>query len=161
MRNNFRFCALVLLVVSLCGCPRDKLPPPPPGPPVVPQITLEIQQSSTPQSGYTTTYGSNAKMYIYRYSGGTKHGNVSVTHGQGEANVLIKLSASPNFVINAIPITDDPNNQLIPHVEPNGLNAQIRDTNTDLLDAYYAVKVLDDSATPPAENYCDPRIVNN
>jgi len=158
MQSNFRFCAL-LLAVSLGGCAQKVMPPPPPPPPDPnPQVTLEIQQSSTGVPGYVSTYGSNGKMYVYRFTGGNKkHGNLEFKVGNGAANIHITLNASSNFAIKDVPIDGNSNGQLTPSVE-NPTKAKIHNDNTDVLDAYYAVKVADSTV---AEIICDPGIINN
>jgi len=154
MKSNFRFCALVL-AVSLCGCAQKIMPPPPPPDPN-PQVSLEIRQNDSPVSGFLTTYGSNGKMYVYRFTGG-KHGNLQFKNGNGAANIHITLVNSSNFAIKDVPIDGDPNHQLAASVETNG-KAHIQNKNTEELDAYYSVKVADGAV---ADIYCDPGIINN
>lgn len=162
MQSNFRFCALVL-AVSLCGCAQKVMPPPPPllNPPGAdPQITLKIQQSSTVLPGYLATYGKNGKMYVYQFTGGNrKHGNLEYKVGDGHSNIHIKLDASSNFAITDVPIDGNSNHQLMSTVQ-NPNMAKIYNENTDVVDAYYAVNILD-SAAPPGDIICDPGIINN
>jgi len=154
MHSNFRLCAFAL-AVSLCGCAQKIMPPPPPPDPN-PQVTLEIKQSDTPVPGFLPTYGSNSKMYVYRYTGG-KHGNLAFKVNNGTANIHIKLVNSPGFTIKDIPIDGDPNGQLKATVESNDM-AHIQNKNTEEVDAYYSVKVADSTM---AEIYCDPGIINH
>jgi len=157
MQSNFRFCALVL-AATLCGCAAREAHFPPPG--SDPQVTLKIQQSSMP--GYLTTYGSNGQMYFYQFSGGNKqHGNLEFKVGNGGANIHIMLNASSNFAIKDVPLVGNSNNQLTPSVE-NATKAKIRNENTDVLDAYYALKIVDNTdPAKPADIICDPGIINN
>jgi len=155
MQSSFRFVALAL-ALSACGCGGQRALPPP----IPRQVTLEILgPTTTPQSGYIPTYGSNGKMYLYRYSGGNDHGNIKVSLAEGHDVIIqIVLNGASNFIIEAIPFTDN-DGQLSSHIEPNEVRAQIHDTNERALNAYYALQIKDKTAG--SDIYCDPGIINN
>jgi len=165
MRSIHRSFAVAVVVVLLWGCAGVRNPPPPPPPPPGPraQISLDVQRTALP--GYVRTYGSNGHLYSYKFSGGDdRHGNATVKHTEGpNIPIQVALDNASNFVIGEVEFSDDPDGQLSRNIIAGGLKATITDKNKDgvALDAYYSVKVLDNTATPPAEVYCDPRIVNN
>ena len=155
MKSNFRLCALVL-ALSVSGCAHEsRMMLPPPGPD--PQVALEVQQSNSGAPGFATTYGSNGRMYIYRFIGGNANrGNFRYKIGDGASNIHITLRADPTFAIKDVPVDGNSNGQLTATVE-NPTKAKIHNANTAELDAYYSVKVVDGTA----DIYCDPGIINN
>jgi hypothetical protein len=164
MRSFYRFCAVAVVVVLLWGCAGVRNPPPPPPPPPRPRaVSIDILRTAMP--GYVRTYGSNGHLYSYKFSGGNdRHGNASIKYGEGpNIPIQLDLANTSGFMIGDVEFTDDPDGQLSRNIIAGGLKATIVDKNKDgvALDAYYSVKVIDNSASPPAEVYCDPRIVNN
>ena len=109
-----------------------------------------------------TTYGSNGKMYVYRYSGGDdQRGNLKLKHADGPDIIIpIALSAAVNFkIIDDVQFTDN-DGQLTGPVEGNGRAAHIHDKNSGPLNTSYALKIHD-SNTPSGDIYFDPGIINN
>lgn len=153
MQRFMRFCAFGL-AATLCACANDYQRSVP-GPMFRPDIGLEIQAISAPTPGYLTTYGSNGKMYGYRYSGGDDNGDIHVKHSEGRIDVQVVLTAGSSFAIDDVQFIP-PDDQLSFSKE-NATRGRIHDENSGPLKAYYSVKVSDSGVAI----YCDPRIVNN
>jgi len=161
MRSSVRLFPLIL-AAAICGCAQmggehgllGNHPT---------SVTLEIQ--TTPADGFVTTYGSNQKTYYYRYSDGDDtHGNVNVKYNEGnDVKIHIELKhATSTFAIDDVIFTDNANNQLT-KIDASGNHAHISDKNKNgvYLNAYFEVKVVDNTAGGSVYIYCDPRIVNN
>jgi len=150
----------IALAISVGGCAVDKTPPPPPKPNR--QVTLEVQQVDSPQPGYLTTYGSNGKMYAYRYAGptGKDRGNINLKPDDGRDVIIeLALNASATLSVDDVQFTD--NDGQLSALLQNATRAQVHDKNTSPLNAYYLLKIKDNNAASPGYVYCDPGVVNN
>ena len=124
-------------------------------------VNLDVRNwASNGSDGYTSTTASNKAVYSYQYTGGSDgHGNVQETTGAGSATITVSMHSDSRYVISAVKISGDIENQLSsPPVPAGATSIVITDTDSSSGSGYYKIVVTD--TTAGCTFLCDPIITN-
>lgn len=124
-------------------------------------VNLDVRNwASNGSDGYTSTTASNNAVYSYQYTGGSDgHGNVQETTGAGSATITVGMHSDSRYVISAVNISGDIENQLSsPPVPAGATSIVITDTDSSSGSGYYNIVVTDTSANCTFP--CDPMVTH-
>lgn len=124
-------------------------------------VSLDVRNwPSNGSDGYTSTTASNNAVYSYQYTGGSDgHGNVQETTNAGTSTITVGMHSDPRYVISAVNIHGDIENQLSsPPVPAGATSIVITDTDSSSGSGYYSITVTDTSAN--CTFLCDPQITH-
>lgn len=121
-------------------------------------ISVQLYASSTSQTGYTATTGTDNNTYYYKYTGGSdENGNVTETVGNGQ-DIVVTLQNTGYTVSSAAVVSGtDPESQL--SFSHTGTTVTVGDSASAAeTDAEYTVTLQVDGTTTTF--VCDPKVTN-
>ncbi|ODU92330.1 MAG: hypothetical protein BGP23_04150 [Lysobacterales bacterium 66-474] len=125
-------------------------------------VSLDIRYvPAEPGDGFIDVGVINGRSYCYKYTGGDDGaGGVTHTIGEGNAKIIVTLTADPRYRIASVSFVDDKHDDIQLSAHPrHDREHEIHNKNTKAINAHYKVQVRDTgngNATIP----CDPPITN-
>ena len=123
-------------------------------------INVELYNSTTAETGYSSATGSDGNTYYYKYTGGSDGaGNVMETVGNGQ-DILVTLQTT-GYTVYTASTSNDPESQLGVSVNPGSTTVTIGDRATAAeSNAEYTVTVQTTINGGNVTIPCDPRVTN-